>query len=394
MAIDKLSIYNSALLQLGQEAIGALTDDRADRYHIDAAYDLDAVAYCLQVVAPSFATKSVNLTTYSIASDHSLNRSFNLPSDFISLVGVYTDADLDQPLSRFLHEGHAIKCEYTSIYVRYVSSDYVDDYSYWTPSFANVVSTYLARQAAVKVDATKFEGLNALFVDRVDIAKQLASDSEPKSRSSATTVTLSNEWRQIYNDALLIMGLEEITSNTDDSNRRTKLDRALDASLVMDLLEDIGWGFAHKSNKSYYDPNLEPGWGYDRVHQKPQDMARLKGIYADEYFQNTIRQYIDENGYFYCNYDEIYIEYVSTTFLNTPSQWPAFFRRLVAGKLAKDAAKSLRQEGADYDRALMEYEDRRSNAMSNDAVMSPPKILRNGSWVRARTRKLNDYRRR
>ena len=386
MAIDKLSLYNNALLLLGQAGIDSLTDNRTARQHLDRAYDLDAVKYCLQVVKPRFATKTVKLTVSSTTTQHSLSQVFNLPSDFIEFVGVYTDPELDQELSRYIHEGNSVYCAYDTIYLRYVSGSHQEVHTRWTAAFANVVSAYLGRQSAIKIDATKFEEINNLFVERVEIAKTLDLESEPVSRSSATTVTLSNDWRAIYNDALLIMGLDEITSNTDDSNRRTKLDRVLDASLVLGLLEDVGWTFAQQSTKIEYDPSLEPAWGYRRVHQKPNDLARIVGLFYDEYFQNPLKLYIDENNHFYCGQDEVYLQYVSKDWLVSPSQWPAFFRELVAAKMAKNAAKSLKNEGADYDRSKEEYDERRSSALSNDAVSSPPRILANGSWVRARTR--------
>ncbi|MES9841224.1 MAG: hypothetical protein ABW134_11780 [Candidatus Thiodiazotropha endolucinida] len=386
MAIDKLSLYNTALLLLGQEGIDTLTADRSARRHLDRAYDLDAVKYCLQIVKPRFATKTVRLTVNSTTTQHSLSQVFNLPSDFIDFVGVYTDSDLDQELSRYIHEGNSVYCAYSTIYLRYVSSSYQEVHTRWTGAFANVVSSYLARQVAIKVDATKFDELDKWFVDRVEIAKTLDLETEPTARASASTVTLSNDWRAIYNDALLIMGLDEITSNTDDSNRRTKLDRALDANLVLDLLEDVGWTFAQKSTKIQYDPSLEPAWGYRRVHQKPNDLARIVGVFYDEYFHDGLKLYVDENNHFYCDQDEIYLQYVSRNWLTSPSQWPAFFRRLVAARMAKDTAKSLMSEGADYDSAKEEYEERRDSALSNDAMSAPPRILASGSWVRARTR--------
>ncbi|MCG7985063.1 MAG: hypothetical protein JAY90_20225 [Candidatus Thiodiazotropha lotti] len=386
MAIDKLSLYNKALILLGQEGLEAIDDDRAGRHHLDAVYSLDAVKYCLQIVKPNFARKTAKLTTSTVSNVHDLNRSFSLPSDFVEIVDVYTDSNLDQPLSRYLREANQIQCAYTTIYVRYISSTHEETYTYWTPAFANVVATYLAREASVKIDSSKFEKLDEKFTDRVEIAKTLDLENEPANRASVSTVTLSDDWRTIYNDALMVMGLEEITTNTDDSNRKTKLDRVLDAYLVQDLLEDIGWTFAQKSTKAYYDPSLEPSWGYRHVFKKPDDLGRIKGLFHDEHFQAGIKYYEDEGGNFYCDNDVIYIKYVSTDWLNTPSQWPAFFKRLVAGRMAKDAAKSLKNEGADYDRSEIEYEKRRDSALSNDAISSPPRVIRNGSWVRARTR--------
>jgi len=52
--------------------------------------------------------------------------------------------------------------------------------------------------------------------------------------------------------------------------------------------------------------------------------------------------------------------------------------------MAHDAAASLRNEGADSDRADLEYEKREGDAKTNDAISAPPRILSTGSWVRSR----------
>lgn len=389
MAVTKLGLYNNALLQLGQRKLSAVDEDRPNRHSLDVAYDLDANKFCLEVVRPVFASKTVALTGASTSAEHDLDSVHTLPADFITVVGVYSDSKLDQPIDRYIIEGATLACEYETVYLRYTSDDHVDSFTNWSASFAKVVSSYLARETASKINPGKIEETANLFVDTVDSARALEGEKEPVKRAPATTVTLTDTWRLIYNDALLIMGLPKITANAGDSNRRTQLDAAIDAGIVADMLENIGWQFALESTKSQYDPGIEPAWGYRRAHAEPADMHRIDGIFYDEYMQTPLKLYKHESGYFFTDNDEFYLQYVSTDYLVNPANWPMFFRRLVAAKMAKDAAPSLRTEGADADNASLVFAERESDAKGNDAVQSPPRILSAGNWTRGRYNNTN-----
>jgi hypothetical protein len=386
MAASQLGLYNSALLLVGQRKLTGLTEEREPRHLLDDVYDLGAIEYCLEIVKPKFASVTVKLDSPATSSVHGLDSVHTLPTTYLTngVVGVYSDDKLDQPIERYFVEGNTLVCEYDTVYLRYIDTAAVTTFTYWSQSFTRVVASYLAREICIKLAPSQYEDISALFVDRVEVAQGLSSDSEPENRSSGTTVTLTNDWRHVYNDALQVMGLEDITSNTDDSNRRSKLDRALDSSLVADLLEVTGWSFALSSTRSNYDPAIEPAWGYQRAHAHPSDMHRLEGIWHDEYMQSPLKAYNDEGGYFYTDYDEFYLEYVSTSFLTNPTQWPAHFRKLVAAKMATDAAASLKGEGADTERSKGIYDERESNSKSIDVMTSPPRKLASGNWVKAR----------
>jgi len=388
MSVDKKAVYDNALLLLGQRALSSVSEDRPARYSLDAAWDLGAEDYCLEVIQPLFASKTVALSSPAASSEHGLDSVHTLPADFLSIVNVYSDEKLDQPISRFIIEGSTLACEYATIYLRYTVNP--DDLTKWSPSSLRVLAAYLAREISIKVAPHKWEEANTLLADRIEIAQELEGEKEVAQRSVATSVTLTNTWRHIYNDALLIMGLDEISSNTDDSNRRSKLDRALDAGLVADLLEDIGWNFAISSTESSYDSSIEPTWGFRRAHNKPSDMHRIDGLFVDEYLQQPLTQYQEHDGNFYCDYDTIYVQYVSDDFLTTPDDWPPFFKRMVAARMARDAAGSLKKEGADLEVAAATYEDRRKSALSNDAVVSPPRKISQGNWSRARSSRYID----
>lgn len=388
MAIDQLGLYNDALLILGQTQLTSLTEDREPRYRLDGAYSRDAVRYCLELIKPNFASKTAILSTPGAGSTFDYVHTF--PGDYVTVITPFSDKKLDQEINRYTIEGKTLLCDYDIVYLRYTSDGYaITD---WTASFFRVMGAYLARECATRLSPDEFAKVEATFEKRVAEAQALEQAKTPDPRSSSTTVTLTNAWRKVYNDALLIMGLDEITSNTDDSNRRTKLDRSLDVGLVADMLEDTGWQFGMTSVEIQFDPSAEPSWGYQRALRKPTDMHRLDGIYTDEYMRVPLRLYKDEGDYWFCDYDGLYVSYISTTFLSSPDEWPTYFRRLVAARMAKDTAPSLRNEGADIQNANIVFEERESSGKSIDAMQSPPHKLAEGTWTTSRFR--GGYRRR
>jgi hypothetical protein len=384
MAVSQLALYNNALYLIGQRRLTALTEDRKPRYVLDDIYDLNAIEHCLEIVKPVFATKTVKLSSPAANAVYGYSSVHTLPATYITDVAAYSDDQLDQPISRYVIDGNTLSCEYATVYLRYIDNDAVTTFTYWSPSFSHVVSAFLAREACTSIAPDKVDDIEKLLAERIKYAQELDAAKEPKKRSSATTVTLTNDWRHIYNDALFIMGLDEINANTDDSNRRSKLDRALDAGIVSEQLEMTGWLHAITTTESQYDPALEPSWGYSRVHAKPADMHRIDGVFYDSYLQRPLKAYHDEGDYLYMDEDYFYLQYVSSNWLVNPANWPTFFKRLVAAKMAVDAAPSLKKEGADLQNAINVYADRKSDALSIDAVESPPRILAEGKWVSSR----------
>lgn len=391
MAASKLNLYNQALMLLGQRQLSSETEDRPARYYLDTAYDT-GVDYCLEIVQPVFASKVVALNSPTVTVGNSLENEHALPSDYVSMVMAYSDAELDNVITRLVTTGKSIQCDYDTVYLRYTSN--AQTFTDWSASFERVVAAYLAREIAVKVTPDAYNIIDQKFADRVEAAKQLEGAKEPQNRPSAPIGTLSDDWLKIYNDALLIMGLEELSSKNDDSNRRVKLDRALSADLVENLLESIGWSFGTTSVELNNDPSLEPEWGHEYAFRKPDNLLRIKGLFLDEYMRNPLKYYNDEGEYWFCDWDTIYVEYIRRELLTSPADWPAFFRKLVAAQMALDTAASLANEGANVELVMVKYQDRKNDARSNDAMQSPPRVLHEGSWSRSRSPKGYDSDRR
>jgi hypothetical protein len=384
--MEKLDLYNDALLLLGLRQLASIDEDREPRHRLDGAYTRDGILYCLQLCKPQFATTTIKLATPTAGQTYAWDHA--LPIDSVALVGVFSDAKLQQPVTRYVRQSNKISCEYSSIWYRYVSGLPIFDVESYSPSFVRVVGAYLAQQTARRLAPDMYDSVSAEFelrvktcIDIEGVVPGAGSDGDPY--GTAPVGTLNSAWLPIYNDALLIMGLPEITSPTDDSARRTRLDRALSAGIVEAALEDTGWSFGLTSTQIYYDPSAEPAWGMQYALPKPNDLHRIHGVYTNPGLTQALKHYQDEGQYIFCDHPEIYLTFVTKTFLQNPSNWPMYFRRFIAATMAKDAAKSL---GGDYDRSVEEYKDRKASAESTDVMNSPPRLIASGSWVKARHR--------
>lgn len=373
----KLNIFNNALMAAGMPRLKSLTDESNARYNLDSLWALNPQRYCAELIKPRFAATTVQLDTSTASNSHDLDNVFTLPSDFIEIVGVYSDSRLDQPIERYIRDGNTIACEYGTVYVRYINSTALNDYNNWTPSFTRVVFTYLAKQLVPG------ELIDQQFEMVVSKSLQSESVDEPAKRSTAPTVALTPEWLTIYNDALLILGEDHIVNTFDDSRRRSILDVCINSGLVGSILEDIGWHWATTSMRITADPNLETEWGYTYAHHLPTNLHRFDGVWYDEYMQTPIKRYTDEGGVLMCDVDEIYIKYVSSDWLITPELWKPSFKRYVAAKMAYDTMN--RFPNADKNTVTMIHEQRERDIRAIDAQQSPPHVLTRGTWTRMRT---------
>lgn len=383
MATTQLSLYNEALLLVGERELTTVTDDVEARHRLDTAYE-NGVDFCLELVAPVFARKTSKLTTFNTSTEHAYDNVFTLPSDYIDIVEVYSDEKLDQPISRYIIEGDTLACNYATIYLRYISNSYA--LTAWDKSFEQVVAAYLARQITPRIASDETERVEAAYDSRVQQAIALRSAKEPTQRSSDEGATLTTPWRHIYNQALQILGLPEINSNTDDSDRKVKLDVALSADLVEAMLEETGWHWAIFTNKITSNPSLEPDWGYREVFDKPDNMHRLDGIWQDEYLQVPVHQYKDEGEYIFCELTEIYVQFVDKNYISDPVYWPSHFKRLIAAAMAKNAARALQVSEATIAHAIAEYDDAENRSKNIDIMQSPPRMIARGEWTKSRFR--------
>lgn len=397
MALTKLTLYNDALILLGQRRLATDADTREERYDLDSLYDNGAVDYCLEMVKPRFATKLDQITGVAATLESSFTYQATLPTNFAALAeeadgmpAIYRDGRMESKIGRFAREddgsGKYILSDVENIWVRYVQDFTTVGLTNMPFSFGRVVSAYLARELAWKYDPDAEERLQATLDARAELARGVELKNEPIKRGFAPD-TLTADWLAVYNDALQgCLLVDPIVSLTDDSLNKNRLDLALDNGLVESVLEDNGWHFGMQTAQLFYDPSVDPAFGYTYACDVPADVHRVNGVWVDEYFKTPLTDYIDEEDppggqrRIFSSHQIIYIQYVSTDWITTPEYWPSYFRRLVAARMAVDA----NVPGGDKQYAVAQYDTRRREAKSTDAMNAPPRTLQQGSWSRTR----------
>jgi len=380
VAITKLGIYNAALIAISSTPLETLTDNRDEVTSLDALYDLNAVDYCLEVVKPKFATMTAAITGAATTGGVTLAYTHTLPAGFIDVVGVYSDAELSQEVNRYLKDGSTLLCDYQVIYLRYVHNGVTEaDFS---PGFTNVLALYLARGICLKHNPAIFTEVDKALQATFTSVSDTEAGREPGTRPAAEGTTLSDAWRAIYNGALTILGKPKLPTGNTDHPHRVALDTAIESGAVTSVMEDTAWRFGNTTVRIEYDPAGAPAWGHRYIFQKPNDLHRIDGLFSDEMFRNPIKEYVDEGNAFYASVDTIYLKYISDTWVIQPSAWPPSFSRLVSAQLAKDVVAFVDKTLIDL--ALETYKERKHAAVGNDAVQSPPHVIRGGTWLRSR----------
>ena len=190
----------------------------------------------------------------------------------------------------------------------------------------------------------------------------------------------------LYNEALRLCGERVLASLTEDREPRRLLDSTWDANSYDTWLEETDWYFAMRSVKIGYDPSISPEWGAAYAFVKPLDMARVSGLYQDEYMNVPSRDYLDEGKYWFVDgYTEIYVRYVSNgaSYGGDIGLWPASFAKYVAAFLAYEISPRLKNNvDSDALRSAMMIKER--EAKSKNSLKLPSQRLPTGSWVNAR----------
>ena len=388
----KLSLYNGALQLLGERRLLTDTDDISTRYDLDALYDTDAVNYCLEIVKPRYASLFDEQPGGAPGVNTEFDFTISLPVDFIALwtevdgtPGVYQDGRGESPIYRFIREELHLHCDFDNVWLRYIKAHTDPQLVQMPPSFAKVVEAYMARELAWKYDPDSEEMIQTKLEQRIEVSKAVEIGNQPVLRGFAPDV-LTDTLRAIYNDALQIMDLEPIVNNNDDSLNKNRISIALDNGLVGSVLEDTSWNFGLTSDQLFYNPSINPPWGYEYVFDLPSDLHRMNGVYMDEMMRSPIRDYVQQldqgtgNTQIFTTYQIIYIEYVSKGFLTDYDNWPDYFKRLVAARMAIDC----NIEGSNKEKAIGQYTQRRREAFSTNAINGPPKTLALGKWSRSR----------
>lgn len=154
MSATRLSLYNDALMLIGERAISALTDAVESRRLLDQVWNNQGVDACLAEAQWSFAMRTVRIDyDPGITPDYGYSRAFDIPSDWVLTSSVCSDEFFTAPLTRYEEEAGFWFCDLDTIYVRFVSngSSYGGDLSLWPAPFKDFVAAHFASQILYKL---------------------------------------------------------------------------------------------------------------------------------------------------------------------------------------------------------------------------------------------------
>lgn len=190
----------------------------------------------------------------------------------------------------------------------------------------------------------------------------------------------------LYNGALRLIRSTRLESLTEDVEARYLLDEEYDKAIKYCLEQGL-WNFALRTTMLEPDDTNEPEFGYLYAFLQPDDYVRLNAISGQEYFYQTLEDYVEEGPYFLASINPLYVSYISDGPLYgmDMGRWPATFELAVEYELADRIAPHLT---AMSDRDLARLKDEKISAIkdarSKDAMDQPAKRPPAGRLVRAR----------
>lgn len=160
MTTTKLSIYNGALLEIGERELASLSENREPRRLLDRVWDNGALDFCLNAGQWRFARRSVELSRDTdISPSFGYQYGFSIPSDFIRTCAVCSDQYFNVPLLQYSQEQRYWFADIDPLYVSYVSNgaSYGGDLTIWPMEFVRYVEAYLAGMIANKLTQNREE---------------------------------------------------------------------------------------------------------------------------------------------------------------------------------------------------------------------------------------------
>lgn len=190
----------------------------------------------------------------------------------------------------------------------------------------------------------------------------------------------------VYNGALRVIGERRLGSLTENREPRRLLDDAWDDDFLNAVLEAGQWNFAARTSKFTYSQSVTPDFGYTYAFEKPSDWIRTMGVAADEYLRAPIFDYEDSQQYWWVDYQEIYVRYVSNdaTYGLDLSLWPKSFTSYVEHALAEEIVMPLTQSETKAKELERKTGKALIKARSMDAMNQPTQFPPAGRFLTAR----------
>lgn len=181
---EKLTLFNNALILLGERTLTSLTENREARRLLDAVWARPLVDEVLQEGQWRFAMRTVELTeSPSISPSFGYQYAFDRPDDLVRTAAVCRDEKLQDPLLEYQTEGQYWYADLTPIYVRYVSNDtsFGGDLSLWPPNFTRFVEAKLAEGIVERItqNEQKWARIRGGLMDALEKAKSTDAMEAP-----------------------------------------------------------------------------------------------------------------------------------------------------------------------------------------------------------------------
>lgn len=191
----------------------------------------------------------------------------------------------------------------------------------------------------------------------------------------------------LYNGALLELGERKLASLSENREPRRLLDDVWAGGLVAFCLRAGQWRFATRTVQLAPETSIEPDFGYRKAYERPEDWLRTVGVYSDEYGNNPLLQYRQEQNFWFADIEPLYVSYISSdpAYGGNLAEWPPEFTEYVQAYLASRIVQKLTQDKAERARVEKLVKDRRLVAASQEAMEGPTSFTPSGSWVSART---------
>lgn len=182
----QLTLYNGALLLVGERFLASLSEECETRRLLDQVWSSGGLKYCLEQGQWHFAMRTIQIDyDPSVQPSYGYNRAFQKPDDWINTSALCSDEFFRSPLLRYVDEAGFWYSDLDTLYVRYVSNDlnYGMNLNKWPETFREYVEAYFAKRIYYKL-ADSEEGyakLEKTEKHRLDVAKSKAAMAEPTS---------------------------------------------------------------------------------------------------------------------------------------------------------------------------------------------------------------------
>lgn len=194
----------------------------------------------------------------------------------------------------------------------------------------------------------------------------------------------------LYNDALLKCGADLLEALTDNVEARYVMDRVWARDPIRYCLERGEWAWSIKTVQMDFDPSIEPAFGLRFGFEKPDDWLRTSAISLDAYFNQNLTAYADEQGYWFCDSQVLYVKHVSDDddYGRDSTLWSTQFREFITTYMAVRAFRRIRGSGGaatqDLEILKKELKTMESQAQNLDGMNRPTRFPSPGTFTLAR----------